>query len=398
MANYRAVTNGNWSSLATWEDNAGGSFVASTVLPSASDDVYSNNFTVTIDITTTVASLRNTSATSITAGGKFFINNGVTFNATGTGLVGGSVTLLEFNLASPNSATVNYTLLNAGGNNGNLGTILLSNTGTLNCNGDFIGAGSVCTIFRISANGTLNLIGNCISYVMNSGNAIGITALSATLNWTGNMPSNYRNANNWGFIAGPGNNVVGVQTTSTINITGNLINSDSLLGPGILTNGICNVIGTITPIVSSGIFPAVINGGGGSNISVIGIANGNNNRNLAISTSGLLTISGQINCVNEGFPIGASRLRLANATPTQITFQTDVVATNKTLYQPGTSLGNPAVTDVRTGVSYASGALTGTLKVPPTSSVAVGVPVDNTVGSGIFTIADMGALLASYNV
>jgi hypothetical protein len=68
------------------------------------------------------------------------------------------------------------------------------------------------------------------------------------------------------------------------------------------------------------------------------------------------------------------------------------------LYELGTSLGNPAVTDVRNGTTYASGALTGTLKVPPSSSVAVGVPVDNTVGTAIISITDMGALLASYNV
>jgi hypothetical protein len=388
MALRYAVANGNWSSTSTWD---GGT------LPTSVDDVYSNNFTVTVDQNVTVLSLRNTAGAPAVGGGKFLLTNLVTVNATGTGLVSGSVTLLEFNLSSPNSSTVNYTLINSASNS-NLGAILLSGTGTLNCNGNFQGDGVTNTIFRIQANGTLNLIGNCISYVMNSGNAIGITALSATLNWTGNMPGNYRNANNWGFIAGPGNNVAGVQTTSTINITGNLINSDTTGGPGILTNGICNVIGTITPIVSSGIFPAVINGGAGSNISVIGIVNGNNNRNLAISTSGLLTISGQINCVNEGFPFGAGRLRLSNSTPTQITFQTDSAGVNKTLYEPGTSLGNPAITDVRNGTTYASGSLTGTLKVPSASSVAVGVPVDNTTGTAIISISDMGALLASYSV
>jgi hypothetical protein len=74
------------------------------------------------------------------------------------------------------------------------------------------------------------------------------------------------------------------------------------------------------------------------------------------------------------------------------------VGNDKFLYSPGTALGNPATSDVRSGINYAGGTLTGTLAVPPTPSVAVGVPVDNTVGTGIFTIIDMGALLASYNV
>jgi hypothetical protein len=49
MANYRAITNGNWSNLATWQDDSLGLFSASTVLPTSADNVYSNNFTVTID-------------------------------------------------------------------------------------------------------------------------------------------------------------------------------------------------------------------------------------------------------------------------------------------------------------------------------------------------------------
>jgi hypothetical protein len=32
------------------------------------------------------------------------------------------------------------------------------------------------------------------------------------------------------------------------------------------------------------------------------------------------------------------------------------------------------------------------------SSVAVGVPVDNTTGTAIISVTDMGSLLASYNV
>ncbi len=49
MANYRAVANGNWSNLATWQDDSLGYFAASSVLPTSADNVYSNNFTVTID-------------------------------------------------------------------------------------------------------------------------------------------------------------------------------------------------------------------------------------------------------------------------------------------------------------------------------------------------------------
>jgi hypothetical protein len=49
----------------------------------------------------------------------------------------------------------------------------------------------------------------------------------------------------------------------------------------------------------------------------------------------------------------------------------------------------PAATDVRDGVSYASGALTGVLAVPAAASVAFGVPVDATTGTAALTPASV---------
>jgi hypothetical protein len=91
-------------------------------------------------------------------------------------------------------------------------------------------------------------------------------------------------------------------------------------------------------------------------------------------------------------------IKLLNSGSSQWQFATDVIATNKTLYSAGTELGNPATTDVREGTTYADGALTGTLIVPPSGSVALGVPVDNGVGTAMISITDMGALIASYIV
>lgn len=392
MPNYRAVTNGNWSSLATWQDNASGSFVASTVLPGVNDDVYTNNFTVTINQNATVLSLRNTSATGITAGGRFLLTNGITVNATGTGLVGGSAILVEFNLAAPNSATLNYTLLDPTANNGLNGVVLLSGTGTLNCNGSFrLVSSSVTCAFGVTGNGVLNIVGNCLSHVVSSSNAINISAASATLNWTGSMPTDYRNGNTFNFITA---------NTSTLNIIGNIYGSDILgfgTGRGITTNGICNITGIVEPLPASGNsgnIPVIV-GNANSVININGILRSNTNRSDAISTSGLINMTGQIICINDKFPISANRLRLLNATPTQITFQTDINGINKTLYQPGTALGNPATTDVRQGVSYASGALTGTLVVPNPSNVRQGVPTDNTVGTAALTPADFWDYLTS---
>ena len=65
MAFRYAVATGNWSNTATWD---GGT------LPTSADDVFSNGFTVTINGTFTVLSIRNTSNASsptIAAGGQF---------------------------------------------------------------------------------------------------------------------------------------------------------------------------------------------------------------------------------------------------------------------------------------------------------------------------------------
>jgi hypothetical protein len=63
------------------------------------------------------------------------------------------------------------------------------------------------------------------------------------------------------------------------------------------------------------------------------------------------------------------------------------------MFTADNSLGQAAITDVRFGTSYASGALTGVAYIPSASSVAFGVPVDNTTGTATLTAADVRAAL-----
>jgi hypothetical protein len=384
MALRYAVATGNWSNTATWD---GGT------LPTSADDVYANNFTVTIDQNVTVLSLRNTAGAPAVAGGIFILTNGITVNATGTGLVNNSglTTLIDFQLNSPNSATINSTNMSgAGGNPATANAIVrLSGTGTLTVNSNWLVNN---TVICISGNGTFNLNGSGghISTITTQ-LGIRIIAASATLNWVGNLT--FVGSNTWSYISDNGNAV-----TSTINIIGNIKGSESQTAGGISTNGITNIIGNVSPAPLSVSGPAIF-GGAGAVVIVNGIISSNSNRVLAISSTGLTTISGQVICVNESaFPVQSTRLRLSNLLNTQMTFQTDVSGVDKTLYEPGTDLGNPAVTDVRNGVTYAGGALTGSLQIPPSGSVALGVPVDDGVGTAMISITDMGALLASYIV
>jgi len=89
MANYRAVANGNWSNLATWQDDSLGYFATSTVLPTSADDVYSNNFTVTIDGVRNARLITNNAFTPPTILGAMPIPQ-MTSNTTPSGIASAS--------------------------------------------------------------------------------------------------------------------------------------------------------------------------------------------------------------------------------------------------------------------------------------------------------------------
>ena len=59
------------------------------------------------------------------------------------------------------------------------------------------------------------------------------------------------------------------------------------------------------------------------------------------------------------------------------------------LVSPGTAVDAPIPANVRDGVVYALGSLTGTLKVPSPNSVAFGVPTDDTTGLAVLTPEDV---------
>jgi hypothetical protein len=89
MANYRAISSGVWSDLARWEDDRLGYFSASVSLPTTADDVYANNFTVTIDGTRNANTIRNTAFTPPTNLGAMSIPQ-MTSNTTPSGVAAAS--------------------------------------------------------------------------------------------------------------------------------------------------------------------------------------------------------------------------------------------------------------------------------------------------------------------
>jgi hypothetical protein len=84
-------------------------------------------------------------------------------------------------------------------------------------------------------------------------------------------------------------------------------------------------------------------------------------------------------------PTSGTGIRLKKLGSNVAVFNFCDTAGAKTLIDATQNAAMPAASNVRSGVSYASGALTGSCAVPAAGSVALGVPVDNTAGTAVLT-------------
>jgi hypothetical protein len=342
-------------------------------------------------------------------GGSFIVNSNRTITCTDPsfGIYSGSATTLSI---QSSGATIN---INSNIPSGSTNTInivdipsVLSTGNTVNIVGNLTAISTNVIPFRTTApNTTINVTGNVNSVGTSNTILVAATATNTNITITGDLATSVGNnvlhssTGNIiliGNILSPGAGY-GIATTggANITVTGNVFGSLASYGNGIQTT----IISTIT--VNGDVF--------GQNASAIStsvastiIINGNvsTTASAAFGIVGVVTttvrVSGNITNSTTRSAIFAGNIQLIGTT--QFLQAKDASGNNKFLYSPGTDLGNPAAEDVRSGTDYAGGTLTGTLAVPPTPSVAVGVPVDNTFGTGIFTIGDMGALLASYLV
>lgn len=364
MANYKAIASGNWSNLATWQDNRSGSFVASTVLPGAADVVYWNNFTVAINQDVTVFEIRNNSATGVTAGG------------------GGTVST---------SRTINANLFHA---TGSLITISATSPSVVNINGNMPGtvAATSSNGINMTGNATLNYVGDVqasTSAGINSPTGIRL-AVGSTLNLTGNIVAGL-NSSNFGVLLSP----IGVRSNlnATINVVGNVTGGPA----GIHNYGILQSTGgnvTITGVVSggfgstSGLYNAGVYGGGQS-LTIFGNLIGGNNAPAVWNGGVAVRLYGNVQNASNGFAAVFGVPFFFVESTTQYEFRKLDLTTN-TLYTAGVATGHPATNNVRSGVVYGpTNNLTGTCAVPPAAAVSIGVPVDNTVGTGYLNATDI---------
>ena len=379
MALRYAVATGNWSNTATWD---GGT------LPTAADDVFSNNFTVTINGTFTVLSIRNTlnvAAPVILAGGGFTFANGGDLTCTASnGVINrdtASVYCLTFDLPSGQSATLRASVSTAATQT-NGRSILVQNTGTFNMVGNYDIQQSTlsnrATIF-VNASTVINIVGNitCSQTSVHTNQTLWISSGTPTITITGNVSGGSTNS-----IVGNG---ISASVSCTINITGNITTNSA---PSISLNagGTLNVTGNV---IGGNAFPAIYNIVSPATIDLLGISTSGSGSNavLGISTT-FVKVRGNVVHTDTYAAIFAGRVVIDdNVTSWQFKNSTNTIT--RTLYAAGVALGNPATNNVRFGTTYgASSELTGTLRVPSAANVLSGVLTDNTTGTLLMTPAD----------
>ena len=366
---------------------------------------YRINVTTSIGSTPTIYNFDMTESTAVT-------NSGV-----------GGTYLVAALPVSPATRTV--TISNSSSGIFNAGPAYTTNvfqinatTGILNINhatmGNVVGGTSLThNSFNIyantTANCTININGNLFGDTnggasRNSG-AFGIAG-AVTANIIGNLTAgnSYNDGgNSWGSDALV---VLGTAGNSTINITGNILGQQSLIGgpagsDGIIligSNATLNITGNVTGGVYPGIRGATTQTG---NINIITGTLQSSITNMALNNqgTGIVTLNSPMINTNNNNSVYSQRIRFYSTAQVQWLFQNSAGG-NTVLYSAGASLGMPLTTNVRNNIQYGgNNELTGVLIIPNPSNVRIGVLTDNTTGTGEITAEDfLNAIQSSTNV
>jgi hypothetical protein len=340
MANYRAIASGNWSNGATW---AGGS-----VPPNGEGhNVYCNNFTITIDTNVNVALITNAAITASFVGGGTSAAAGGSFNAEG-------------------AYTLNVALITASSTGG---TVNNTGTSTLNINGCTVQGNQGGNIVNIRNTSTGNItFDNCVVAANgSSGGAFPIQNVS-----TGTLTFNTCT-----MTAGQNTSyAVGNFGAGNIIVSGGVLNGASVsTGPAISSTSTGSVTCSNCTI-NAGASAVAINNGTGQLTLINCVITASNGAN-GVTSAGVARISGTLISSPNGFQAVNSSRWILNTSPTNAYIQhaLDGINANSYVryYTADNNLGQANPTDVRSGVSYASGNLTGRLTVPARGSVALSV-------------------------
>lgn len=359
MPTYYARATGNVNA-AIWSTTPTGT--ASNLFSSFTnaDTLVSNNFTVTVNVNTTVLEVRNDTTGGATAGGGFTLGDGVTLTAN---VINGSAT-----------GTISY--------GGNASVTLIGNVQS-----------STGNAVTVTGNGTFNLTGNCQAGNSGGGHAVS-TGGNATVNITGNITGSLGGAAAVGLYA--------TSSTATVNVYGTITGGtgSNSWGAQNAGSGTLNVFGTAIGGVGA---PGVQNASTGIVYVQRAKGNGFGNGSTGLTSQvGFAANQTGINRVLEieygdlGQSPTSGPIIVSDSTGNQAIFYRPTLP-KKTLVDQSATVSFPDPSNVRAGVSYGSGSFVGTCAVPAASAVSLGVPVGNTTGTAVLTQANVNAALSSFS-
>jgi hypothetical protein len=321
----------------------------------------------------------STRAISFGSSGTLTLNGII---ATG-GRVVGSTTANGAHAIESTSATGTVAFTNASTLTGGSGAFGLAvnnaSTGTVTVTSSTVTGGSAANAIINSSTGTISFIsttitgGSTLSGVINDSTGT-ITALSSTLTGGNGAAAIY-------------NTLAGTITVTSSTVTGGSV--ASAYGINNASTGTVTITGDVTASTGAGVLntstgPVTITGTLTPTTAVHALQCTN-------TTGANITLSGSLIYASNGFAPTNCVKFLMNPTPTmaKIRFAKNGSTTYSDFFTADNSLGQAAITDVRFGTVYASGALTGVAYIPSASSVAFGVPVDSTTGTAALTPASV---------
>jgi hypothetical protein len=384
VTTYFAQSSSNINASNVWNTAANGSGSYLTWPPAAGDVLMANGKTITVNVSVTVAEVRNDTTGGATVGGYFDLTNGVTLTANiyAGGAAGQCV---RFALAYPNTAAIVGNIL--GGSIANSYGLAQSSTGVLTITGNITGGSANNTYGIYRSGGVLNITGNLTGGSGTNSSGVNMEAGSETVTITGNLYGSNSTVSSYGLRVNIGTAIIhgsvygtssggGLKTTQyTTNIT---------------INGNVVAVGT-----SSAFIPAIYNGQNYAGVAVITVNGDMYASDYApaghCDGPSIFIINGNAYTAANGRQAVMGLCKYNPTARNNVMDINGVQITHGVVSTPDNYV--PASNHVRASLSYAAGALTGTCAVPGAASVLAGVPVDATVGTATLVAADIRSAL-----
>jgi hypothetical protein len=369
MTTYYAQLSNNIDAANVWNTSADGSgtYVPYSALV-AGDILIANGRIVTVNINTDLGGTGRVVTTG--SAGHFLLADGVSLRA--DAYAGPWSEVVKYSGSYPNSATLNGKVV---ASNGGTSAAQNTGTGTLNINGDVTGGGWNHTHGALnSGSGVLNITGTVTGGLTNNSH--------------GAYNSSNGQINIIGDVVATGQPGATNADGGTITIEGNVITTGGHHGVWNLGSGNIVVNGDVT--ASAAGVPA--NNAGSGSVTINGTVTAADANPAAITSStGPIIVNGSlVSAANGRFPV-SGLLKVTSDTSVVLYSQESDLLTFGDVGALAESFPSPE--DVRYGTTYGGGEYTGTCAVPAASSVAEGVPVDDTVGTAFISAENIRAAL-----